>query len=94
VTLVLRRGERTSTVVDAPEEVDGPLAAGERVGWVEVQRRGRTVRRVALVTLGDIEGASFLRKAVRTLGTLLIVVIVLGIVLLVIVAVHRRRGDR
>ena len=94
VTLVLQRGERTNTVVDAPDELEGPLAAGERVGSVEVQRRGRTVRRIALVTLADIEGASFLRKAVRTLGTLLIVVIVLGIVLLVIVALRRRRGDR
>ena len=92
VSLVLRRGERTKTLVDAPEELDGPLAEGERVGWVEVQRGGRTVRRVPLVTLADVEGASFLHKLVRALGTLLIVVILLGIVLVVIVAVFRRRG--
>ena len=94
VTLVLRRGEKTETVVDAPEELDGPLSTGERVGWVEVRRNGRMVRRVGLVTLADVEGASFLRKAVRALGTLLIVVIVLGIVLVVVMAVRRRRGNR
>ena len=93
VTLVVRNGERVSTVLDAPDELDGPLAKGERVGWVEVQREGETVRRVPLVTLEKVEGASFLRKVVRTLGTLLIVAIVLGIFLLLIVAIRRRRGN-
>jgi D-alanyl-D-alanine carboxypeptidase len=88
---VLRRGERAKTVVDAPEELDGPLAKGERVGWVEVERQGKSVRRVPLVTLSDVEGASFARKVVRTLGTLLIVLIVVGIFLAVLVAVRRRR---
>ena len=59
VTLVVRRGERAQTVVDAPDELDGPLAKGERVGWVEVERDGETVRRVPLVTLDEVEGASF-----------------------------------
>jgi D-alanyl-D-alanine carboxypeptidase (penicillin-binding protein 5/6) len=94
VTLVVRRDERVKPVLDAPDELDGPLAAGERVGWVEVQREGKTVRRVALVTLADVEEASFLRKTIRTLGTLLIVVIVLGILFLVMAAVSRRRGKR
>jgi D-alanyl-D-alanine carboxypeptidase (penicillin-binding protein 5/6) len=92
VTLVLRNGEKATTVLDAPDELDGPLAEGERVGWVEVKREGETVRRVPLVTLAEVEGASFVRKAMRTLGTLLIVAILLGIVLLVFVAVRRRRG--
>jgi serine-type D-Ala-D-Ala carboxypeptidase (penicillin-binding protein 5/6) len=92
VTLVLRRGEQTKTVLDAPEELDGPLEKGTRVGWVEVQRGGETVRRVPLVTLDKVEGASFFRKLLRTLGTLLIVLIVVGIVFVVIAAVSRRRG--
>ena len=92
VTLVLRRGERIETVLDAPDELDGPLAKGERVGSVAVVRKGETVRRVPLVTLDDVEGASFARKVVRTLGTLLIVAIVVGIFLAVLVAVRRRRG--
>ena len=92
VTLVLRRGERAQTVVDAPDELGGPIAKGERVGWVEVSRDGEAVRRVPLVTLDDVEGASFARKVVRTLGTLLIVAIVVGIFLAVLVAVRRRRG--
>ena len=93
VVLVLRRGEKAKTVLDAPDELDGPLAEGERVGWVEVQRGERTVRRVALVTLAEVEGAGLVRKVARTLGTLLIVAIVLGIVLAVILAMRRRRGN-
>jgi D-alanyl-D-alanine carboxypeptidase (penicillin-binding protein 5/6) len=93
VTLVLRTGERATTALDAPDELDGPLDKGARVGWVEVKRDGETVRRVPLVTLADVEGATFLRKVVRALGTLLIVAILLGIVLLVFVAVRRRRGE-
>jgi len=92
VTLVLRRGEQAKTVLDAPDELDGPLDKGDRVGSVEVQRKGETVRRVPLVTLEKVEGASFFRKVVRTLGTLLIVAIVLGIFFIVIVAISRRRG--
>jgi D-alanyl-D-alanine carboxypeptidase (penicillin-binding protein 5/6) len=93
LTLVLRRGERTNTVVDAPDELDGPLSAGERVGTVEVVRGGEVARRVPLVTLHEVPGASFPRKVLRTLGTVLIVLIVVGIVLLVVVAVGRRRGN-
>jgi len=93
VTLVLRRGEKVEKVVDAPDELDGPLDAGERVGWVEIVREGETLRKVPLVTLSDVEGASFLRKVARTLGILLIVAIVVGIVLIVAVAVRRRREN-
>jgi D-alanyl-D-alanine carboxypeptidase (penicillin-binding protein 5/6) len=92
VTIVVREGQRVSTEVDTPDELEGPLPRGERVGWVEVKREGETVRRVALVTLDEVEGASFLRKVVRAVGTLLIVGILLGIVLLVAVAIRRRRG--
>jgi D-alanyl-D-alanine carboxypeptidase (penicillin-binding protein 5/6) len=92
VTLVLRSGEKATRVLDAPDELDGPLPKGERVGWVEVRRDGETVRRIPLVTLAEVEGADFFRKVVRAVGTLLIVVIVVVIFLLVFVAVRRRRG--
>ena len=39
--LTLRDGERVSRACDAPDEVSGPLAAGERVGSVTVLRRRR-----------------------------------------------------
>ena len=92
VTLVVRRDQRLRRVVDAPDELEGPLDRGERVGWVEVRRDGRMVRRVPLVTLSEVEGAGFLCGLAGALGTLLIVGILLGIVLTAVWAVRRRRG--
>ena len=94
VTLLLRTGQRASTVLDAPEELEGPLDAGERVGWVDVRRGGRTVRRVPLVTLADVEGASLVRKLGTGVAGLLTAVALLGIVLAAMLVVRRRRRPR
>ena len=91
VTVLLRRGQRTSTVLDAPDELDGPLPAGRRVGWVEVRRAGRTVRRVPLVTLEPVEGASFVRRVAGGVGGLLTAALLLGIVFAAMLAIRRRR---
>jgi D-alanyl-D-alanine carboxypeptidase (penicillin-binding protein 5/6) len=94
VTLLLRRGQRTSTVLDAPDEVEGPLPAGRRVGWVEVRRGARVVRRVPLVTLEEVEGAGFVRKLTGGVGGFLTAVALLGIVLAAMLALRRRRRSR
>jgi D-alanyl-D-alanine carboxypeptidase (penicillin-binding protein 5/6) len=94
VRLLLRRGQRTSTVLDAPDELEGPLDAGERVGWVYVRRDGRPVRRVALVTLEEVEGASLPRKLAGGFGGLLTAVALLGIVVAAMLVVRRRRRPR
>ncbi|HYH57975.1 MAG TPA: D-alanyl-D-alanine carboxypeptidase family protein [Thermoleophilaceae bacterium] len=91
VRLVLRRGERVRTSVDAPTELEGPLPAGEPVGWVEVRRGGETVRRVRLVTLAKIEDPGFIRKLGGGIGPVLTGVTVLGIVLLAMLGMRRRR---
>jgi D-alanyl-D-alanine carboxypeptidase (penicillin-binding protein 5/6) len=62
VTLTVRRGERARTVVDAPEELDGPLEAGTAVGSASVFYRGKQVARVRLVTAEDVPGAGLPRK--------------------------------
>ena len=59
VQRVLRRGERARIrVTGAPEEIEGPLAAGSRVGTVEVRVRGRTVARTPLVTATAVAEAT------------------------------------
>jgi D-alanyl-D-alanine carboxypeptidase (penicillin-binding protein 5/6) len=51
VMRVARRDERVTTRVSgAPSEIEGPMAAGTRVGTILVRERGRVVDRVALVT--------------------------------------------
>jgi D-alanyl-D-alanine carboxypeptidase (penicillin-binding protein 5/6) len=89
---VVRRDQRLRRVVDAPDELEGPLDRGERVGWIEVRRDGRTVRRVPLVTLSEVEGAGFVARLADAGGTLLIVLFLLGIVLTAVWAVRRKRG--
>lgn len=61
VELTVRRGQEVTTTVDAPEEVEGPIARGERLGRVVVsvdgERRGRSAliaaRAVAKASIGD-----------------------------------------
>ena len=75
--LALRRGERVTTRVDAPEQVEGELAAGTRVGRVAVLRDGKVVKRVALVTAADVPGAGPLRVISEELGGALITLLLL-----------------
>jgi len=79
--LVARRGQRVTTEVDAPQELEGELAAGERVGSVAVLRGGRVVRRVALVTAAKVPGAGPLRRLSDDFG---LTVPALGLLLLLL----------
>jgi D-alanyl-D-alanine carboxypeptidase (penicillin-binding protein 5/6) len=80
-TRVARRNERVTTDVGgAPSEIEGPMAAGTRVGTILVRQRGRVVDRVALVTahaigaptlgqrLGDYLGRSSTRAVLAVLA--------------------------
>ena len=65
--------------VDVPEELEGPLDAGERVGTVSVYRGRDLVGRVALVTASDVPGAGVLRVLTSVLGVPLTLLAGLGI---------------
>ena len=80
--LVLRRGERVTTRVSAPDELEGELAAGTRVGRVAVLRDGKVVQRVPLVTAGEVPGAGPLRVIADELGTFLLLLVLLAAVVL------------
>jgi serine-type D-Ala-D-Ala carboxypeptidase (penicillin-binding protein 5/6) len=95
--VTVRRGERVMRRIDAPEELEGPLDRGERVGTVSVVHDGKVVRRVALVTGEAVPDAGPLRRLTSSLG------VVLGLLLLTILfgamlfglrlrAVRARRG--
>jgi D-alanyl-D-alanine carboxypeptidase (penicillin-binding protein 5/6) len=79
--LTLRVGEHVRRRVSAPEEVEGPLEAGTRVGSVTVFVDGERVRRVALVTAADVPEAGTLRVLTSVLGVPLTVVLVIAILL-------------
>ena len=91
VVLTLRAGERVRRRVSAPEEVDGPLEAGTRVGSVTVFVDGERVRRVALVTDSDVPDAGTLRVLTSVLGVPLTVLLVIAILLGAALAITFRR---
>lgn len=93
-TVVARRGERVTTRVDAPEELEGEIAAGEKVGAVAVLRDGKVVRRVPLVTAAEVPGAGPLRVLADELGTLLTVVLIGVILALAATGLARIRSRR
>lgn len=98
VALTVRRGESARTVADVPEEVEGPLARGERVGTLRILYRGRTVRTVPLVTAAEVPGAGTIRRLTAALGVALTLIAILAtvvaslLVALRIRAVRRRRA--
>ena len=91
VVLTVRDGQRLRREVNAPDELDGPIAAGERVGSVTVLVDGRPVRRVALVTASEVPGAGTLRVLVSVLGVPLTLLIAVAILLAAILAILRVR---
>jgi D-alanyl-D-alanine carboxypeptidase (penicillin-binding protein 5/6) len=93
VVLTRRDDERVRRRIRAPEELEGPIDAGARVGSVTVFVDGERVRTIALVTTVDVPAAGTLRVITSVLGVPLTVVLVLAILLgaVLVVALRRRR---
>jgi D-alanyl-D-alanine carboxypeptidase (penicillin-binding protein 5/6) len=95
--LTTREGERVTRRVNAPMELEGPLAAGTPVGELEVVYRGRVVRTVPLVTASPVRGAGLVRKAVASVGGLgaaVALLALLGVVALLALRIRTGRGSR
>jgi len=94
--LTVRRGQRVRRRLDVPDELEGPLDAGERVGTIRVYRAGELVGRVPVVTAGEVPGAGVLRVVTSLLGVPLMLLILLGalIAALRFRAVGRRKATR
>jgi D-alanyl-D-alanine carboxypeptidase (penicillin-binding protein 5/6) len=88
--LTVRRGARLQTRVEAPDELEGPLPAGERVGEVVVLVNGKPVARVPLVTASSVPEASVVRKSGSVVGWAVAFVVLVAAA----VAAVRYRGSR
>jgi D-alanyl-D-alanine carboxypeptidase (penicillin-binding protein 5/6) len=91
VVVTVRDGQHLKRRVHAPDELEGPLAKGERAGSVTVLVEGKRVRTVALVTAEDVPGAGTLRVLLSDLGVPLTVLIVLAILVAAVIAMLRFR---
>jgi D-alanyl-D-alanine carboxypeptidase (penicillin-binding protein 5/6) len=90
VRVPLRRGQHVRTRLAAPEELEGPVPRGARVGSVAVFKEGRKVRSLPLFTAEAVPEAGLLRKLVHSLAFWVAVVLVLGLAVITI----QRRGAR
>jgi serine-type D-Ala-D-Ala carboxypeptidase (penicillin-binding protein 5/6) len=95
VSVIARRGQRVSTRLDVPGDVEGELDAGARVGVVEVLRDGHVLRRVPVLTAAHVAGAGLPRRIAASLGPFLTALALLGMVGLgVIVGMRIRMRPR
>jgi D-alanyl-D-alanine carboxypeptidase (penicillin-binding protein 5/6) len=69
--VTVRDGERVRRRVRAPDQLEGPMPAGARVGSVTVLVDGERARRMALVTAAEIPEAGTLRVLFSELGLVL-----------------------
>jgi D-alanyl-D-alanine carboxypeptidase (penicillin-binding protein 5/6) len=85
VTYTLKRGEKLTTRVRAPDELEGPISAGSRVGWVDVLFAGHKVKTLGLVTTRAVPEPSFVTRVKDDFGVipaaLALLLVVLGGVL-------------
>jgi serine-type D-Ala-D-Ala carboxypeptidase (penicillin-binding protein 5/6) len=88
VAVSVRRGERVRMRIDAPGELDGPLAEGARVGRAAVFVDGKRVRTIALVTADAVPKAGVARKLAHWLAWPLTVI---ALVALAVLAFGRKR---
>jgi serine-type D-Ala-D-Ala carboxypeptidase (penicillin-binding protein 5/6) len=91
VVVTVRDGQHLARRVHAPDELDGPVAKGSRVGSVSALVDGRPLRRVALVTARDVPAAGTLRVLLSVVGVPLTVLIVLAILVAAALAILRLR---
>jgi D-alanyl-D-alanine carboxypeptidase (penicillin-binding protein 5/6) len=91
-----RRDERLTTkLVGVPDEVEGPVPKGARLGTILVRQRGKTVDRVALVAAREVPAATATERLSdygRRPGTILLLTVFVVCTLLLVL--WRRRTVR
>jgi serine-type D-Ala-D-Ala carboxypeptidase (penicillin-binding protein 5/6) len=92
ISVGVRRDQRVQTTVRAPDEVEGPIRRGERLGTVAVAVDGRPAGSSPLVASRSVAEASAFDKARSGVGLALALLAVAGFAILVAaLAVRRRR---
>jgi len=97
LTRVVRRGQRPTVQLVAPQTLEGPLAAGARVGTAIVRVGGQTAARVPVVTTAPVPSVNVLERLVGTplvAGTLVLATLTLAGAALLTAGRRGRSGDR
>ncbi len=89
-----RKGQNADVDVKAPDEVEGPVKAGEKLGVAKATVDGRPVGKVALLAAHHVGKATFLDKVGSYLPIIAIAVVLLVVIAVVVVRIQRRRRRR
>jgi D-alanyl-D-alanine carboxypeptidase (penicillin-binding protein 5/6) len=92
VALRARDDQKVRVEADGPAEVEGPIAAGEKLGQATVTVDGRFVDRVPLVAATAVDAPTIVDRIGGPLVAVLIVLAVIVILALALIAL-RRRGN-
>lgn len=90
----VRRGQHVQVRVEAPDEVEGPLSKGQKLGEASVYVEGRKIGTVALRSGRAIPKASKLDRARAFLADNWIPIVIGAFVILMIALILRRRVVR
>lgn len=94
VRFAVRNGERVRVTAVIPDELDGPLAAGTRVGTATVFRSGKQVGQVPLRLRSAVPAPPFTAVAINTIWHALPWLALLALIAVGAVFFARRRGMR
>ena len=95
VTVSVRRDQDVETVVDAPEELAGPVRKGEQLGSVEVTVDGKPAGESPLIAASAAPAPSLGDRARNNFPTLAVVggvLIVIGVALVIVRRTRRSQG--
>lgn len=94
VRFAVRSGERVRVTAVVPDELDGPLAAGTRVGTATVYRSGKKVQEVPLRLRAAVPAPPFAAVALNTIWRALPWIALLALIGFGVVMFARRRRLR
>ena len=98
VRRIVPRGHRddvTHRLVDVPDEVEGPIVAGQSFGTIEIVYKGRVVQKQPLVASSSVPGADLEQKAKSWFTGPLPILLLFGVVAgTVLIATQLRRNLR
>lgn len=89
-----RENQRIETDIDAPLEVEGPIAGGDRLGRVTVSLDGDLIGSVPLIAARAVEEPTLVDRVGGPLVVTVAVIVLIVILALGALALRRRRDER
>ena len=94
VRIGVREGEALTVTLDLPDEVEGPIARGDRIGAATVRLDGQMIRTVPLFAARDVAEPGPLDRLFGALSSNLVYIAIALSVILALVLLYRRRQER